>query len=279
VLNPQLNSFAIANPILNSFVLTPEPARLGHALKTFAFVPDLRERLIELGAKFVDVKTDAENLEHFLLIIGQVDNIHYWLEATPFNGAGCNWKIRASKLKLPDPIHPLSIMAGIADPTSSKDKPTTINHGYISRSEAEKRGLGCFDSLIEDCVRLVVEDQRLFDLHQLASRRVESRLLQLGYAVIWPEELGFDLECVSTAGGSRYYIDSLAEIASIEYGISFKDLRGERIVLSRSSGYEIRPLTFTSVAELAAEDRSLVCHQTELLEGFFYEKLSGDGRE
>jgi hypothetical protein len=264
------------NPKLQSIQSTIKPHKSKPKLKLLQFPAEIHQYLVELGGIFVDTCYDPDQYQHCFVEIGKVGDIHYWIDFAAQHSLGLDWRFCACKLAEPEEIHPLSIVGRIANRRKASDsRLVTIDHGRLSKPDLDPENNGNLQYLIETCLRFFTNDLYYFELSLLAQRRIAAKLTYLNYSVAWPEEIAYDLERVRVSDGSTYYIDSTDQMRQTEGGTYFKDLHGMEVLLSPTCSFVVDPLTFLNVAELAAERKTLVVPQVELLKGFFQYRLRG----
>lgn len=264
------------NPKLQSIQSAIEPHSSKPKLKLLQLPAAVHQYLVELGGVFVDTCHDPDQNQHYLLEIGKVGDIYYWIDFSGHHSLGLDWRFCACKLTEPEEIHPLSIVGRIASRCKANNsRLVTIDHGRLSKPDVDSEGHGTLQYLVETCLRFFTNDLYYFELSLLAQRRIEAKLTYLNYSVMWPEEIAYDLERVRVSDGSTYYIDSVDKMYQTDLGICFNDLHGAGVTLSPTSSFVVDPLTFLNVAELAAERKTLVVPQVEMLKGFFQHRLHG----
>jgi hypothetical protein len=268
--------YPMLNPKLQSLHSSIKPKTPRPKLKLSNLSAAAHEYLVELGGVFVDTCLDPDQIQHCLLEIGKVGDVYYWIDFGDAHSLGLDWKFLACKLIEPEEFHQFSIVGRIASRFKvGNSRLVTIDHGRLSKPDLDPENKGNLQCLIKTCLRFFANDRHCFELSLLANRRIEAKLTYLNYSVAWPEEIVYDLERVRVADGSTYYIDSSDQIHQTAWGICFNDLHGAEVTLSPTCSFVVDPLTFLNVTELAAERKTLVVPQVEMLRGFFQHRLHG----
>lgn len=270
------------DPRLKSVTPTPLlPLNRAIAIPRLNLPTEIHDFLVGLGAVYVEISPHAAN-PFCLLELGHVDDTYYWLEFIEINSLGIDWFFRSRPVEIPEDTYLFEPLCQIAHRFGSDKKYRDIKRGRIGLKSGER--LANLQELIADCLAQIELDQIIFDLSLKANVRIESKLTSLGYAVSWPPEIVFDLDRITVRSVDRssqvYYVDDASNILfeRTNGGAYFQDLLEQKISLSAACDFTIESMTFSSIAELAAESSSLVCSHVELFEGFFYADLIGAGR-
>lgn len=226
--------------------------------------------LLEIGAIALKMVLWGEKLH--VLPFGLVGDIYWWIEF--YLNEEDESELIVSLVSMPLPRNREDKLEYL-DLVANRDKGFKGCRGHLVEAVQSSSQI---DPILDRAFRFMERVNSEYERAIADEDRLANYLTGLGYCVMWPTEIVYDLERITVLMGATersYYIDSIENVATAAGGIYFKDILGRGIVVSHGSGYVVEPLTFQSVAELAAESQSLVVNCVELLTGFDRLKIAG----